>query len=364
MFANTRKLAQQTSQRLITGHCALVAWSTLKHAGVLDAIAAIGAEGLDPKVHAVRRNMAPDILLTLLDYLAATGLIAITGTRAGFTADGRALFDHDDGVIDLVRAYQPSLAAAEHLLAKLKTPVAAGGGMRKSEALLESRARRQGPELYPAIEALVREHRFSHLLDVQCGNGELLLEMGKRIRGVVGVGIGADDAACHRANTAFAEAAMEKRLIAVPGAAAEVLGDTRRSFERIGISKQLWRDLDLVILPMLFSDMVRDAESVSALLAAARRHFPRAGLLLIEPVEGARMGKNYYAPELSLFLRLARSPMWTGDQWREALAKARLPVSVEAPLGVDGLTLFLSKPAPAGAKAAAAGAKPAARAAR
>ncbi|HVS70333.1 MAG TPA: hypothetical protein VHQ47_03675 [Phycisphaerae bacterium] len=357
MFANTRKLAQQTSQRLITGHCALVAWSTLKHAGVLDAVADVGAEGLDAKVHAVRRNMAPDILAALFDYLTAAGLIAITGNRASFTAEGRALFDHDDGVLDLIRAYQPSLAAAEHLLAKLKTPVADGGGMRKSEALLESRARRQGPELYPAIEALIREHRFSHLLDVQCGTGELLLAMAKKIRGVVGVGIGADDAACHRANTAFSEASMEKRLIAVPGAAADVLGDTRRSFERIGISKQLWRDLDLVILSMLFSDTVREADSVSALLAGARRHFPRAGLLLIEPVESPRLAKNYHAPELALLLRLTRTALWTVEQWREVLAKARLPITAEVPLNVDGLTLFLSKP-PVGA------AKPAARTAR
>jgi hypothetical protein len=348
LFSNARKLAQQTSQRLISGHCALVAWWTLKHAGVLHAIIAMEAEaheGLEPRVHAVRKNMAPDLLVALVDYLAAAGLLTVAAGKASLTPEGRALLEHDDGILDLVRAYQPALAAAEHLLAKLKTPIAAAGGFRKSDTLANSRVRRQSAELFPAVQAIVKEHRCSHLLDLQCGAGELLISLAENVRSVVAVGIAADDESAHRANTAFEAVKAEKRLIAIPADPADILTDTPRAFERIGISRQLWSEIDLLLLPLLFADAHRDAADVAKMLAAARTQFPRAAILVVEPVDGPRLAKNYFAPELTLLLRLTRAAPWSVEQWRDVFAQARLPLTSETGLTVDGLTLFLSLPA-------------------
>lgn len=347
LFANARKLAQQTSQRLISGHCALVAWWTLKHAGVLHAIVAMESEakeGLEPRVHAVRKNMAPELLVALVEYLATAGLLTLANNKASLTPEGRALLEHDDGILDLVRAYQPALTAAEHLLAKLKSPIAAAGGFRKSDSLSDSRTRRHAAELFPAVEALVKEHRFSHLLDLQCNAGELLIHLAEKLRTVVAVGITPDDESAHRANTAFEAVKLEKRLIAIPADPADVLTDTRRAFERIGISRQLWSEMDLLLLPLLYADTPRDPAAVAKTLAAARKQFPRAALLLIEPVDGPRLAKNYFAPELTLLLRLTRAAPWNVEQWRDVFAQARLPLTSETPLTIDGLTLFLSLP--------------------
>ena len=78
MFSTSRKLAQQTAGRLIAGHCTLIAWWTLRHAGVLDAMSALEAEkkeSLNPLVYATRTNMSPEVLEALLEYLANANLM-------------------------------------------------------------------------------------------------------------------------------------------------------------------------------------------------------------------------------------------------------------------------------------------------
>ncbi len=137
MFSTPRKIAQQTAQQLIAGHFALVAWWTLRHAGVFDAIAKQEAEtreGLNVLVFATRTNMAPEVLSALLNYLAKAGLVTLKDGHALLTAEGKGLLEHEDGVLELIRAYQPVLEMSEHLLAKLKTyrppgaSAGAGGG--------------------------------------------------------------------------------------------------------------------------------------------------------------------------------------------------------------------------------------------
>ena len=90
VFHNSRKTAQQTAQRLISGHFALIAWWALKHAGVFQAILNMEetGQGLDPLVHATCANMSPDVLGALIDYLATTGLIALKDKQARLTTEG------------------------------------------------------------------------------------------------------------------------------------------------------------------------------------------------------------------------------------------------------------------------------------
>src|ERR1700743_2274403 len=155
MFSRSKKLAQQTAQHLISGHLTLSAWWTLKNAGLFDAILKIEAEhpedkGLELLVHATRTSMAPDVLYALVNYLQSAGLLVVTGDRAMLTPEGKALLQHEDGLLELVRSYQPVVSVVEHMLAKLKIP---GGAVirRKTETLADAQAKRHALELFPGI---------------------------------------------------------------------------------------------------------------------------------------------------------------------------------------------------------------------
>jgi SAM-dependent methyltransferase len=370
VFTTPRKAAQQTAQRLISGHVTLIAWWTLRHAGVFDAILkheaeSDGSEGLNPLVFATRTNMAPDVLAALVDYLAAAGLLTLKNDQVRLTHEGRALHDAEDGVLELLRAYQPVLNMSEHLLAKLKAygpaspgdPGAPGGGAggggggisRKNEYLLESQSKRYLPEVFPAVEDLVAKHRCSHLLDIACGTGELLIFLARQLKKIVGVGIGADPMMVRRANTAITAADLETRLIAVSASPLDISTDTLRAFDRIGLSRQLWNEIDLLLLSSVLSDLAAaSADPIAVMtrsLLGLRKNFPNAALLVMEPVDSPRFDKNYYAPELSLLLGLTRAHPWPPEKWRDLFSSTGYSLADDSPLTPDGLALFLLKPA-------------------
>ncbi len=364
MFSIARKQAQQIARQFLSGHCTLIAWWTLRHAGVLEAMLKYqteSGEGLDPLVYATRTNMSPDILQALLNYLASAGLVTLKKDGAHLSGDGKALLEHEDAVLELVRAYQPVLDMAEHLLAKLKTYAPAGlnggatgagtgaGGtvgsvLRKAEYLIDSQAKRYAAEVYPAVANLIAKHKLSHVMDISCGAGDLLMHIAREHKRVVGVGIGADAIAVRRANAAITAADLEKRLIAVAASSFDVCTQTQRTFDRIGVSRQLWKEINGLVATGLFSELTARPEDIARILAALPKNFPTATLLLIEPVASPRFDRNYYAPELTLLLNLARSYPWPAEQWREALAKARYRILEETPLNTDGLTIFVCKP--------------------
>ena len=363
MFSTTRKQAQQLAQQMVAGHCGLVAWWTLKHAGVLEAMERVEKEtgaGLIALHHATRTNMSPDVLEALLDYAAATGLVVIKNNGAHLTAEGKAILEHEDGVLELMRAYQPVLDMSEHLLAKLKgyagsnggtrgsgAASGAGGVSRKSEYWVDSQAKRYPEEVFPAITQVVSGQKLTHLLDIACGTGDLLLHAAGRLKKIVGVGIGGDGIAVRRANIAITAADLESRLIAVSANPLDVCLDTKRIFDRIGISRQLWEEVDGVIAMNVFSEITAHEAPGSSVfaqaLAAIPRNFPKAKLLLIEPVASEKFNRNYYAPELALLLRLSRSAPWPVESWRETIAAARMKVVDQVSLVTDGLTIFVCK---------------------
>lgn len=355
MFSSSRKQAQQIARQFLTGHCGLVAWWTLRHAGVLEAIAAAqadGGKGLDAAAHAGRTNMSPEVLEALLDYLSQAGLVGLKKDGVVLTADGEALYHYEDGVLELIRAYQPVLDMAEHLLARLKNYGAnggkGGGVYRKTEYLLDAQAKRYQEEVFPAVAEVVAKYRLAHLLDITCGTGDLLMHVAGRHKRVVGVGIGSDGFAVRRANEAIAKADLEKRLIAVTASPVDVCAHTERTFDRIGISRQLWKEINCVIASHFFSEYAAQQEgdgegALVRLLSAVPVNFPTARLMVIEPVASARFARNYYAPELTFMLRLARSSPWTAEKWRDILTAAKLHVMHEEPLTTDGLMIFLCR---------------------
>ncbi len=357
MFSRSKKQAQQTAQRLVSGHLTLIAWWTLKNAGLFDAILKVeketpGDPGLELLVHALRKSMAPDVLYALVEYLEAGGLLEVKGDRALLTPEGRALLEHEDSLLEMVRSYQPVLGAVEHMLAKLKIP---GGAAvrRKTETLVDAQAKRHAAELFPAIKELIAEKNLSHLLDLNCGAGDLLVYLATQVKNVVGVGICADGTLSRRANEAITAAKLEKRLIAVPANPLEALTGTRATFERIGISRQLWTDLDCLIATNIFAEAQakdadlrgdpKSAEHVTKVLAAIPKHFPKAHLVLVEPTASLRFEKNYYAPEMALLMRLTRTTLFPAERWRELLKESKLQLLHEQALQTDGLTLFFCK---------------------
>jgi hypothetical protein len=121
--------------------------------------------------------------------------------------------------------------------------------------------------------------------------------------------------------------------------------DTQRTFDRIGLSRQLWKELDGLIAVNLFSEFTGKPEDLTRILAAIPRNFPSGTLLLAEPVMSPKLETNYFASELKLLLKLARSPILTGDAWRQIVGAARLKVVGETMLNTDGLALFVCRAA-------------------
>ena len=362
MFSMARKQAQQLARQYLAGHCTLIAWWTLRHAGVFDAMLKAQEdkrEGLDPLVYATRTNMSQEVLGALLDYLVAAGLIVFKKDGLHFTSDGKALYDHEDAMLEIVRAYQPLLDMAEHLLARLKTYTpaglngggqaaagAAGGGvMRKSEYLVEAQAKRFADEVFPAIVDLVAKYKLTHLLDITCGTGDLLVQVARAHKAVVGVGIGGDGLTVRRANAAITAADLESRLIAVTASPLDVCVETQRTFDRIGVSRQLWKSIKGVAAVGLFSEWTGQPQDIERVLGALPRNFPAATLLLAEPVMSARWEKNYCAAEMALLLGLARALPWPAEKWRETLTRAKYKVEEEQHLNTDGITVFVCQPA-------------------
>ncbi len=352
MFSNARKVAQQTARQLISGHYALIAWWALKHAGVLDALVEMEEKtggGVIPLVHATMANMSPEILGALLEYLASVDLVVMKEGQAFLSAQGKGLLEYEDGVLELVRSYEPMVGLVEHVLARLKTPAAAAG-LRKMDHLAQAQGKRYGAEVHPAVAAVLEKQALEHILDVTCGSGELLIHLAMHLPRMVGVGIGSDGFLVRKANEAITATGLEKRLIAVPANAVECCTQTKRAFERVGISRQLWQELDCLIVTNLFSEhAVREGDAgsglpgVSKTLSAIPVNFPKAHVLLIEPTAGGRLEKNYYAAELGLLFRLGNSVPWTVEKWRETINQTRLRVVQEVGLVTDGLTMFLCK---------------------
>jgi hypothetical protein len=216
----------------------------------------------------------------------------------------------------------------------------AGGISRKSEYLLESQGKRYAGEVFGMLADKVGEYKLAHLLDLSCGMGELLIHVAGRYKGVVGVGINADPVAVRKANIAIDQAKLDKRLIAIAANPFDICLDTQRTFDRIGFSRQLWKELDGLIAVNLFSEFTGRPDELKRILSSIPRSFPACTLLLVEPVISPRLETNYFAAELKLLLRLARSPILLPEAWRQMLAASRLKVVGETMLTTDGLVLF------------------------
>lgn len=364
IFSSQKKLARETARRLIGGHLTLTAVWTLRQAGVFTAM----RDGpLDVVLYAARTAMSVDVLQALLAYLVQQGLIeggtGPTARKFAVAPALTALLEHEAGMLEEMRAYQPVLQAMEHLLARLKTYGHGGGGgaggvARRNDVLYAGQAMRYADEVYPAVERALlsagtqedaeageKEGSASrHVLDLNCGTGEFLVGAAMRNKNLVGVGLCAD-AACERAaNALIAKQKLDRRLIAIAAGALEVCSDTQRVFERLGISRALHVKLDCVVGVGAFSDMLgQGQDKVRAAIMRLPVAFKGALVVLAEPCAGRSFSANPYAAELELLLALSRTDLLGAEQWRGWLTAARVEVRQETALQSDGMTMFVGR---------------------
>ena len=118
------------------------------------------------------------------------------------------------------------------------------------------------------------------VLDLNCGGGELLIQLATAKKELVGVGL-CPDAPVGAAGqcTDSGVPQLDKRLIAIPTAAVDALTDTRRAFDRAGISPQLWERFDCLLAIGLFSEqLAQDRQLAQAAWRAIPRAFSGASL--------------------------------------------------------------------------------------
>ena len=340
MFVGPKKRqARELAQKLISGHVALAAFWALRNAGVLEAIRK-QKEGLDPIAFARRANLSADTLEAALTYLTQQGLLTKQKDRVFLTPACSALLEHADGELEMVRAYAGVTGALDHLLAGLK--VYGNGVTRKADVFALAQSTRYARDVYAAVESVVAKSGVTHVLDLGCGSGALLVRLAGHLRRVVGVGVCEDGILVRQANAAIAAEGLEKRLIAVTAGALEVCTSPQRTFERIGVSQQLWSQFDCVIACGILTDLAaRDATTLTDALGQIPRHFKAPLVLLAEPCGGPKFEKNFYAPEMAFLSKLSRSTPAPLAQWRTMLGKAGLKVLREIALETDGVMLFV-----------------------
>jgi len=341
IFSNAKqKMARETARGLISGQATLLALWTLLHAGVIEAMRK-SSDGLEPQSFAASTSMEAHVLVPLLDYLVDRGLMVEKKGRYALSSTGAALIEYESGSLKFVYAYQPVMQMLEHLLARLK--VYGSGVNRKASVLTESAALRHAAEVYPAIEAAVKRCKGTHIIDLHCGTGALLAQVAAKMPALVGVGLESDGTTVRAANELFAAEKIDKRFLAVPASGADAMTDTRRTFERTGISQQLWDKLDVVVACGMFGDLAllsMGEERVVAMLASAARALPKATFIFAEPCTGAAGEQNYCAPEMLLLLRLSRTEPLAAERWADIFEKAGMNVKARERLGTEGICVW------------------------
>lgn len=340
-----RKQAEQTAERLISGHLTLHAIWALSHAKVFEAMR---QKPVMPLTYALQTKLSVEVLTALLEYLRQRGILSRSKEGFSLTPEGEALLDFELGPLEFVNAYQPVTSSLEHLLANLKKP--GSGTAPRRDALAAAHAKRFSEELYPAILDILRQEKVSHLLDLNCGAGDLILHVAQAERSVVGVGIGGDGVLVRQANEKINAAGYDRRFLAVAANIIEVCLSPRKHLERIGVSQQLWERFEAVVLVDALTEVAaEDPERVTQALTNLARFFHKSRLILVEQSADARSASPCEA-EIALLTRLSGLAPLTKDQWREHFKTAGYELLSSSGSLAGGMTIYTlkstAKPAP------------------
>jgi hypothetical protein len=162
-----------------------------------------------------------------------------------------------------------------------------------------------------------------------------------------------------QANDLIDKLQLEKRLIAIPANPVQVCSETRRTFERIGVSLQLWEKFDgLLAVGLLSMLQSQGGTALGDVLQALPRSFPHAALIVVESCAGAGLERAYYAAEMRMLARLSHGEPRPAAAWEDQLKSAGYQVDTTLTLHTDGVTIFVC-PAPRPRRRAGAARQPA-----
>jgi len=150
----------------IRGYCACVCWWSLLNNGFLDALA--GCDSVKWRDFAKKHNCVPEVMATIIEYLAGIGLLKENNEHVTLTKEGAVLLQEPRGMFELLWAYEPCLGNLDDMLTGKKkygreitrriTYVGLGSG----------RLCEQLP--YPVMRRMVLEHGCRMVLDLGCGD--------------------------------------------------------------------------------------------------------------------------------------------------------------------------------------------------
>lgn len=207
----------------------------LDEIGALDAMVAPAA----PEDIAVATGTDPDLLRTCLEFVAGrTDLVARHGDRYAVTGEW------DDHARAYVRQYVGAYGRLSvEVAAVLRDP--AGG-----PALVDHGAHARSYAVAPTVSHLVADLLLQldlvPTLDLGCGSGSLLVEVGRRHAGFVGWGVDASPEMCALARERIAAEGLGERVAVVQGdafdatAVAAVPTGHVRSVTATSLLNELW----------------------------------------------------------------------------------------------------------------------------
>lgn len=342
-----RKHAGLLAEHMISGHLTLQAFWALAHARIFDVMR---QKPVQPLTYALETKLSVEVLTALMEYLRQRGLLSRSKEGYSLSAEGDALLQYEFGQLEFVNAYQPVTLSLEHLLANLKKPGSAVAPRR--DVLAASHTMRFSDGLFPAIIDILKENKVTHLLDLNCGAGDLILNVAQAERSIVGVGVGGDGLQVRQANERINAAGFDRRFLAVAANIAETCIAPRRHLERIGVSQQLWERFNAVVLIDALTEIAaEDPERVTQALSGLAKFFNKATLLLAEPSEKAFAGSSC-EPEMALLTRLSGLAPVTEEQWQHHFDAAGYKLVNASSSLAGGMTLYtlqstVAPPAPA-----------------
>jgi SAM-dependent methyltransferase len=124
------------------------------------------------------------------------------------------------------------------------------------------------------LPQIIRQLQFTNLLDLGCGNGELLLELGKQDGDFIGWGVDANPAMLKLARSRARTARLQNRIRFIEG-------DCRKA--GAALPKQIRSRIDSLSASQVANEMFRDgSQQAVKWLGDLRKNFPARPLLICD----------------------------------------------------------------------------------
>lgn len=239
----------------------------LMHTGLLDEMLEAGS--VDVEEFAKRKELDPEILEPVCEYLDGIRVLRLTDGRCSLEQKGRALLQEPRGLFNLLYGYEPMLRDLEPMARSYKVY---GRDLFRRGAAVARGSGELGRQLpFLAVRELVRTHGFTRILDLGCGDLEFLFLLCDGAE-VTCFGVDNDSDALDHARTRLAGSPYENRITVSFGNMFEV--------EQLA---EMVPDVDAITAIDVFHEYLHEGAGVIVdLLQQYRKHFPHARLVVAE----------------------------------------------------------------------------------